>query len=130
MLNNQYEDEPTLDEVFQDIPVARTLDARVTLKPTKPDPTFVLDCPRAVAGIASVMEWATKKDNPYPRMGYKRYKPDVYKAALMRHLLAMYDADASDDPSLNVDSESGLPHVLHMACNALILAELILRQGK
>jgi len=87
-------------------------------KPVKPDPTYVLDCTNAIRGISLVMEWAaTREVNPYPRAGYMRYSPEVYRAAMMRHFLAIQAGEL-------IDPESNLPHIYHMAADAVIWAEL------
>jgi hypothetical protein len=49
---------------------------------------------------------------------WKQVEPERYRDALMRHLMAYLDDPAS------VDSESGLPHLWHIACNVAFLCEL------
>jgi hypothetical protein len=49
---------------------------------------------------------------------WKQVEPERYRDALMRHLMAYLD-----DPT-SVDSESGLPHLWHIACNVAFLCEL------
>jgi hypothetical protein len=49
---------------------------------------------------------------------WRQVEPQRYRDALMRHLMAYLD-----DPK-SVDSESGLPHLWHLACNAAFLCEL------
>lgn len=95
-------------------------------KPKKPDPTYVLDCARAIRGTAAVMEWAaTRKYNPYPRGNYMLGTVDDYKAALTRHLLEMTGHQLETGKFGGIDPESNLPHVYHVAANALILAEIM-----
>lgn len=49
---------------------------------------------------------------------WRQVEPERYRDALMRHLMAYLD-----DPK-SVDSESGLPHLWHCACNISFLCEL------
>lgn len=67
----------------------------------------------ALETIAQVLEYGAKKYAPdnWKKVpdGYNRYK-----AALLRHLAAI-------DRGENVDNESGLPHIAHVACNAIFM---------
>lgn len=69
-----------------------------------------------IRDIARVREYGNAKygdpDN------WKTVEPARYRDALYRHLLAYID-----DPC-GVDSESGLPHLWHLACNAAFLCAL------
>lgn len=70
-----------------------------------------LEC---VESIAKVLTYSAKKyaDNSWQDLTdfWKRYK-----AALLRHLTAI-------DKGELIDSESGLPHIDHVLCNALFLS--------
>ena len=59
--------------------------------------------------------------NKYPTGGpdnWKQVEIDRYKDAAYRHFLAYLESPNS------VDSESGLPHLWHLACNVAFLCEL------
>ena len=49
---------------------------------------------------------------------WRRVEPVRYRDALFRHMLAYME-----DPE-SVDTESGLPHLWHMACNIAFLCEM------
>ena len=55
--------------------------------------------------------------------GWQNVEPKRYVAALMRHLCKFLR-----DPYA-VDSESGLPHLWHIACNIAFLIEFYWPQG-
>lgn len=68
--------------------------------------------------VAIVREYGNEK---YPDGGpdnYKKVEPERYRDAAFRHFLRYLD-----DPT-GVDSESGLPHLWHLACNIAFLCEL------
>lgn len=75
---------------------------------------------RALEGVLSVLEFGAKK---YAKDSWLTV-PDAktrYRDALDRHLAAI-------DKGEEVDAESGKPHLFHVACNALFLAELGCRE--
>lgn len=82
----------------------------------KPKLTLV---PHAIIyAIARIREYGVKK---YPTGGLNNWrKVDVerYRDAAFRHFITYLD-----DPH-GVDSESGLPHLWHLACNVAFLCEL------
>lgn len=68
--------------------------------------------------VAIVREYGNEK---YPDGGpdnYKKVEVERYRDAAFRHFLRYLD-----DPT-GVDSESGLPHLWHLACNISFLCEL------
>jgi hypothetical protein len=73
--------------------------------------------PRAISGVAAVSAFGATK---YAWNGWRGVEDGVqrYTDALVRHLVA----EASGEL---YDPESGLPHSLHVAWNALARAELI-----
>lgn len=73
--------------------------------------------------VPASLVWAVAKIREY---GCKKYKdpdnwrqvePQRYRDALYRHLLAYFSGEQND-------SESGLPHLHHAACNIAFLIEL------
>ena len=69
-----------------------------------------------IHAIASVREYGTRKYKDPEN--WRRVEPERYKDALYRHWLAYLE-----DPD-GVDTESGLPHLWHLASNAAFLIEL------
>lgn len=71
--------------------------------------------PSLVKAVAAVRDYGTEKygdpDN------WKTVEPERYKDALYRHWLAFLEGE-------EVDAESGLPHLWHLACNAAFLIEM------
>ena len=68
--------------------------------------------------IAVIREYGCNK---YPDGGpenWKQVKPERYRDAMLRHMIAYIQ-----DPQ-SVDNESGLKHLAHMACNIAFLCEL------
>lgn len=74
---------------------------------------------RALVAIGHVLAYGAAKYVPDGWMHVPDAKPR-YRAAAMRHFLAMLDGEAYDE-------ESGLLHVAHFATNALFLCWLELR---
>lgn len=70
---------------------------------------------KALRGATRVLMFGAKK---YSRNNWRYVEKDRYKDALVRHLWSYLE-----DPK-GVDEESGFPHIDHLLCNALILAEL------
>lgn len=70
---------------------------------------------KALKGATRVLMFGANK---YSRDNWRYVEKDRYKDALVRHLWSYLE-----DPK-GVDEESGLPHIDHLLCNALFLAEL------
>lgn len=73
--------------------------------------------PYALTGVAEVLTYGFMKYGG--KHGWKEL-PDAiarYKAALLRHEVLAAKGEY-------LDAESGMPHRMHIACNALFLAEL------
>lgn len=71
----------------------------------------------AIKGVSDVLTFGANKYTPN---GWKDV-PDAiprYEAALLRHFAAIKTGEQNDP-------ESGLPHIYHLACNALFLASLM-----
>ena len=84
---------------------------------SKPDWSLIpLD---AVEEVVKVMTFGAKK---YQRNNWVKVEPERYLAALLRHLTAIQKGEA-------VDRDSGLPHISHVACNAIFLTSMHL-EGK
>ena len=79
----------------------------------KPRPTLV---PTAlIKAVTEAREYGCKKYNDPEN--WKKVEPQRYRDALYRHWLAYLDGE-------EVDVESGLPHLWHLACNAAFLIEM------
>ncbi len=73
---------------------------------------------RIIWDVAAIREYGNDK---YPDGGpdnWKSVEPERYRDAAYRHFLGYLD-----DPK-SVDSESGLPHLWHLACNIAFLCEM------
>lgn len=71
--------------------------------------------PRLIQAVGIIRTYGNEK---YSGDTYKLVEPFRYRAALMRHLV-----EYLLDPK-SIDSESGFPHLHHLACNAAFLIEL------
>lgn len=81
----------------------------------KPKLSFVLDAGNAIKGAADVLEFGAKK---YSRNNWKKgLAMEAIIDSLLRHVEELLSGK-------RYDSESSLPHVDHIACNALFLADL------
>jgi hypothetical protein len=80
----------------------------------KPKLSMILEMPHALEGVTRVLEHGAEV---YGRRNYQQGLPYTEVAdSFMRHVLAWINDEDND-------VKSGLPHVDHMACNALFLAE-------
>ena len=88
---------------------------------TKPMAGVLLDFSRALQIVVDVGTYGAKK---YTRRGWEHVEDAEtrYLDAMMRHLLAM---DVDPD---GLDKETGLPHLAHVAWNALAVLELQARR--
>jgi len=64
--------------------------------------------------ISDVLTFGAEK---YEDNNWKKVDPERYKGALLRHLAAI-------DMGETIDPDSGLPHIDHVACNAVFLSYL------
>lgn len=71
--------------------------------------------PEIIEAVGAVMTHGAEK---YGEGSYKRVEPKRYRAALMRHICKWLK-----DPH-GKDSDSGMPHLWHIACNVAFLLEL------
>jgi len=73
---------------------------------------------RIIWDVAAIREYG---NNKYPDGGpdnWREVEPERYRDAAYRHFLGYLD-----DPR-SVDSESGFPHLWHLACNIAFLCEM------
>lgn len=88
----------------------------------KPRMDLLIDgCPRALEAVAGILTFGAEKYADHSWQGVERGE-ERYKAALLRHLTAVSKGEAND-------SESGMSHLAHAACNALFILELELRKN-
>ena len=78
-------------------------------------------CPNALEAVSSILTFGAKK---YAAHSWQTVPQgdERYLAALLRHLTAVGKGET-------LDSESGMLHLAHAACNALFILELELRKG-
>lgn len=71
--------------------------------------------PEIIYAVTRVREYGTKKY--HDPENWRNVEPERYFNAMLRHVLAAWD-----DP-YSVDSESGLMHLEHIACNVAFLLQ-------
>lgn len=87
-----------------------------TIKADAGKPRLSLVPPEIIIAIARVREYGVSKYGAAE--SWQKVEKDRYKDALYRHWL-----EYLKDPT-GTDSESGLPHLWHLACNVAFLCEL------
>lgn len=79
----------------------------------KPRPTL---CPVSlINAVTQIREYGCQKY--HDPENWRKVEPQRYRDALYRHWLAYLSGELND-------SESGLPHLWHLACNAAFLIEM------
>ncbi|QBP32932.1 gp32 [Shigella phage Buco] len=87
----------------------------------KPRMSLLLSgCPLALEAVGQVLTFGAQKYEAHSWQTVDNGR-ERYESALMRHLLAIGKGE-------DRDSESGLHHLAHAACNALFILELELRK--
>lgn len=73
-------------------------------------------CPDAILGVSEVLTFGARK---YEAHSWKKVEDafERYWDAMERHRLAIGKGETHDP-------ESGLPHIFHLACNAMFLAQM------
>lgn len=82
----------------------------------KPELSYLLEFPKALAGMSRVSEYGARK---YGRNTWRRVEKQRYIDALLRHTFAI------GTNGLGKDSESSLFHIWQVMWNAAAIAELI-----
>lgn len=82
----------------------------------KPELSYLLEFPRALAGMSRVSEYGARK---YGRNTWRRVEKQRYIDALLRHTIAI------GPNALGKDKESKLFHIWQVMWNAAAIAELI-----
>ena len=89
-------------------------------KHDKDKPRLDLVPPGIIEAVGVVRTYGTEKYGD--KDNWRKVEPERYTAALMRHL-----CNFLRDPA-GLDSESGYPHLWHMACNIAFLIEFDLME--
>lgn len=112
------EDDKKVTRIFCGGEELKVFDLEQKAKADSGKPKLTLVPRQIIFDIAKIREYGNDK---YPEGGpdnWKHVSKERYRDALYRHFMAYLD-----DPN-GVDSESGLPHLWHMACNVAFLCEM------
>lgn len=90
-----------------------------TIKADAGKPRLTLVPQGIIYAIAAIREYGVNKYGESE--SWKQVEPERYRDALFRHMLAYLRAPDG------VDTESGMPHLWHVACNVAFLIE---QEGK
>lgn len=96
-------------------------DPSQTAKADNGKPQLTLVPMKILPAIARIREYGNKKYKSSDN--WKTVNPTRYRDAAMRHMVAYVEDPAS------VDSESGLPHLWHLACNIAFLISMENKDG-
>lgn len=110
-------DREFIETTFAPLELPRGTATGVKLDTGKVEMSLLMQgCAYAVRKVAEILTFGAKK---YTRNGWQTV-PDAerrYTDALYRHMNAIHSGELTDP-------ESGLPHMAHVACNAMFLLEL------
>ena len=112
------EDEKKVTRIFCGGEELKVFDLEQKAKADSGKPKLTLVPRQIIFDIAKIREYGNDK---YPEGGpdnWKKVSKERYRDALFHHFMAYLD-----DPT-GVDSESGLPHLWHLACNVAFLCEM------
>lgn len=115
----KYDDDTSLKafyEMYYDWRWNHRKDTDQSAKSDAGKPKLTLVPQQIIYDIAKVREYGNEKYGDPEN--WRTVEPERYRDAAFRHLLAYLD-----DP-YGVDSESGLPHLWHLACNVAFLCEM------
>lgn len=102
--------------IIQSKPTKDDTDQSQNAKSDAGKPKLTLVPQQIIYDIAKVREYGNEKYGDPEN--WRTVEPERYRDAAFRHLLAYLD-----DP-YGIDSESGLPHLWHLACNVAFLCEM------
>ena len=97
----------------------------------KLDMNLLDDMPRAMRAIVQVMQWAVvdKKPVPYERGSWLGVHADRYRAAIRRHDRDACEQSTAEVPArFQLDKETNLLHLAHIATSAMMALENALRE--
>lgn len=103
-----------MNEIFRND--EKWIDESQLAKADEGKPRLTLVPRQIIFDIAKVREYGNRKYHDSDN--WKTVEPERYRDAAFRHFMAYLD-----DPD-GVDSESGLPHLAHLACNIAFLCEM------
>lgn len=90
--------------------------ASVAAKYDQDKPRLDLVPPGIIEAVGQIRTYGVDKYKTVD--GWRKVEPERYRAALVRHLCEYLREPQS------IDSESGYPHLWHMACNIAFLIEM------
>lgn len=99
--------------------VCQMCDRSTTAKADEGKPRLGLVPPAIIEAVGAVRTYGTQKYGDPEN--WRQVDPSRYRDAMMRHICAYLREPGG------VDSESGLPHLAHVACN---IAFLLTLEGK
>lgn len=103
-----------INDVIQSARNAEDKPSALRYNEGKPKLSMLMEMPDALTGVTHVLEFGAAK---YARSNFLNGLPMTQVVdSMARHLLKFMSGE-------DIDAESGLPHVDHIACNALFLSQ-------